>query len=768
MNCLMSAFEADAAPLPPPASAFEIEQLGDVRLFLELVVNEKASGKIVPVTQRGGHFLVDADDLRAVDLPLPDEQADEVEIDTLPGVVATYDESAQRLLLTVPPAWLPMQQIGKADRFERAPALTSTGAVLNYDVYTTVPTHGGTRTAAWTELRMFGELGALRTTGVYQHATGGHGAGPDAANRYIRYDTGWRYADEDRMLTYEAGDLVSGALGWTSPVRLGGVQVARNFAVRPDVVTYPLPQFAGSAAVPTAVDLFVNGYKSSSAHVDPGPFTLTNVPFVNGAGEAVVVTTDALGRQVSTTVPFYVSSSLLRPGLYDFAVAAGFLRRDYGLDNFSYGPGAASATMRYGITDYLTAEAHAEASAGLAVGGLGGVAQLGYYGTLNAAVSQSRAAGRSGTQVVAGYQYSNRNFSAGAQHVRRNADFNDLAGHGIQLYLTSREATQANASVALGDWGSIGAGYFDLRAADRSRTRLVNLSWSKPLWGNSSVMVSANRDLDSGKWSGALQLVVPVGRQGTASASVDRTGDTTTGRVQYNRSIPSDGGFGWNVGYAGADRGSSYQQGSIAWRGDRIRVQAGVFGSGSAYTGWGDLSGALLWMGNAVFAANRVADAFVLVDTGVPDVPVRFENQRVGKTDADGHLLVPWTTPYYNAKYEIDTLGLGVGMEAREVEKRVAVKAGSGYVLPFPVRQVRAATLVLHDAAGKPLPVGAVATTDGGQTAYVGWDGLVYLEHLAPRNAVTVDLPGGGRCGTSFALPSSPGQIPRIGPLTCR
>ena len=87
------------------------------------------------------------------------------------------------------------------------------------------------------------------------------------------------------------------------------MQLSRDFAVRPDLVTYPLPQFAGEAAVPSSVDLFINGYKSESALLQPGPYTLTNVPFINGAGEAVVVTTDALGRQVSTTVPFYVTSS---------------------------------------------------------------------------------------------------------------------------------------------------------------------------------------------------------------------------------------------------------------------------------------------------------------------------------------------------------------------------------------------------------------------------------------------------------------------------
>jgi outer membrane usher protein len=130
----------------------------------------------------------------------------------------------------------------------------------------------------------------------------------------MRYDTTFRFTDEQRLLTYEAGDLVTGALPWSTSVRIGGVQLSRDFGARPDLVTYPLPAFAGEAAVPTSLDLFINGYKSSTTELQPGPYTLTNVPFINGAGEAVVVTTDALGRQVSTTLPFYVTSSLLPEG----------------------------------------------------------------------------------------------------------------------------------------------------------------------------------------------------------------------------------------------------------------------------------------------------------------------------------------------------------------------------------------------------------------------------------------------------------------------
>lgn len=76
----------------------------------------------------------------------------------------------------------------------------------------------------------------------------------------------------------------------------------------------------GDAAVPTSVDLFINGYRSGSTQLQPGPFTLTNLPYINGAGDAVLVTTDALGRQVSTTLPFYVTSDLLKQGLSDGAV----------------------------------------------------------------------------------------------------------------------------------------------------------------------------------------------------------------------------------------------------------------------------------------------------------------------------------------------------------------------------------------------------------------------------------------------------------------
>lgn len=360
---------SNAGDLPPPPTG--MEAVADAQLFLELVVNQMNTGRVVAVEQRGGRLFLPASVLRETGMKLPEHLSAEVGLDSLEGLHSEYDSQGQRLLLNVPPEWLPEQFIGNRQAYPRTPALSSFGALLNYDLYLNDTDDGGTYLAAWNEVRFFDSWGTLSNTGQYRRTLSGD-ASSTLNNGYLRYDTTWRYSDDDRLLTYEAGDLVSGALPWSSSVRLGGVQLSRDFGVRPDLVTYPLPQFAGEAAVPSSVDLFINGYKSSSADLQPGPYTLTNIPFINGAGEAVVVTTDALGRQVSTTVPFYVTSSLLQQGLTDFSVAAGTLRRDFGIRDFGYGPGVTSGSLRYGLTDSLTLESHAEASDSLTLGGVGG------------------------------------------------------------------------------------------------------------------------------------------------------------------------------------------------------------------------------------------------------------------------------------------------------------------------------------------------------------------------------------------------------------
>lgn len=756
MACAAASSAGAQAP-PPPAMQLQSSAL----LRLELVVNGAPTGRVVPVEQEGGRYLINAQDLRDVDIQLDPEIVGRVDAGRLPGVEIKYDEGGQRLIMRVPGEWLPRQRLGEHGQ-ERIVPQSSFGALLNYDLYATRAGNGAAYANLWAETRMFGAFGVVRSTSTYRRSLSGRGE-----HRFTRYDTGWTYVDEEHVRTYEAGDLVTRTLPWSNPVRLGGFQISRDFAVRPDIVTYPIPTFSGMAAVPSAVDLFINGYRTAGGELKPGPFTLGDVPYLTGGGEATVVTTDAQGRRVSTTIPFYVANTLLRPGLSDFSFAAGMLRRDYGLDNLSYGPFAASGALRHGVTDWLTLEAQAQTAPSLQLGGVGGVARLGNWGVIDGSIALSRHRSRTGAQTAIGYQYNARRFNIAVSHIRRDTEFADLARYDVDFDLPRRQ-TIANGSIVLGDeLGTLGLGYIDSQQ-QHERFRLANLSYYKPLWRGGGLLLSANRDLVSGTTAATFQIFASFGQGGSAAASIEQApGGTLRERVGYNQSVPAQGGFGWRTELA---HGPDVQyQADATWRTSAMQVQAGVYGSGGRQTQWSDIGGSLVVIDGGAFLTNRINDAFVLVSTdGVPAVPVRQENQLVGVTNSKGHLLIPWVSAYHGTKFEIDPLDLPAHFSTPVVEQRAAVKLGGGRIVRFPVRAVRSGMLILRDSHGQPLSPGTPVTVGDALAGHVGWDGIVYLEDLSDNNNLSVSLSDGSICHAVFKLPASSTGIAQIGALTCQ
>ena len=748
--------------------------------YLELVINGRGTGKVLPVSYRDGHYYTQAGPLLDAGVRLQADPGAEVAVDAIEGVRAVYNGNAQQLQLTLPLDWLPNQIAGTTASDAHIPAISSLGALFNYDIYTSdVSGPGGWDTSAWLEQRVFDGFGFISNTGVYRHDQGG---GHSGKHGYMRYDTSWRFNDEDRMLSYAAGDITTGSLAWTGAVRVGGVQIQRNFGLRPELVTYPLPQFSGEAAVPSAVDLYINGYKSSSTDLQPGPYTINSVPFINGAGEATVVTRDALGRQVSVSVPFYVTSTMLKTGLSDYSLSVGALRQNYGVRSFDYGKAVASGSFRYGMSDWFTFESHAEVAPHLGMAGLGGNIALGRLGTLNVAYAQSQYRGGSGRQYTAGYSYYARAFGVAAQHLQRSAGYMDLSRYSIMdaardfavpMPIRSaimRRSDQITGSVTLGRAGSLGAGYFDARSSNGERTRLVNLSYTRSLWRGSSLYASINRDLGASGYSAQLQLLVPLGNDnGTLTFDTTRDRDHhTSARATYSRVTPVEGGWGWNLAYAGGTR--SYRQADVTWRGPNFQVQGGAFGAPGNYTRWADLSGSVVWMDGGLFATNTITDAFALISTdGYSGVPVSYENQVRGVTDRNGHLLVPSVSSYYPGKFAIDPLNLPADVDVPEVEGRIAVRQGSGALLRFPIRRVLTVNVSLVDDSGKPLPRGLIVhDLDSGRQTFTGWDGLVYLEDVQSETRVRVDEADGNSCTALIVTDAGKeGQMTRPGPVTC-
>lgn len=724
-------------------------------LQLELVVNGVSSGLIVPVTLAGGRFAMAASDLAAAGVALPVGLSGMLDLGALAGVAVDYDQPNQRIRLDLPSAWLPHQAVGGGGTARQRPQ-SSVGMVLNYDLNFTDTDDRAPRLVAWGEARIFGDFGQVSLTGAVR------------GGQVIRYDFSWSHSDDERMITYEAGDFVTRSLSGNRPVRMAGLQISRDFSVRPDVITYPLPEFAGDARLPSAVDLLIDGYRATGGQVAPGAFAIGAMPGLNGAGQATLNVTDMLGRRVSTTIPFYVSNDLLRAGLIDFSGSIGMLRRNYGRRNFDYGAAAATGALRYGASRLITVEASAEASSGFASASLGALVQLGNAGVVNAGYAVSDERGESGDRISLGYQYRARRFGFAASHVRESEGFSDLAS--LDDRHEARTTTTVATSLSSDMLGNFGASYIatsDRRGQDLG---LASGSWSMPLSGGVTLFTSGTYEVRRRQWSGALNLILPLGGgRGTAAASITREArGATTLRADYGRAVPVNGGLGGNLTLARASDTGRYGSGELAWRTAAMEMRGGVYGGRHDMTRWAGVSGSVVAIGGDVLLANRVADSFVLVDTGRAGIPVRYENQLVGRSGRDGHVLVPWVPAYYAAQYSIDPFDLPTNVSAPVVERRVAVARGSGLVLEFELRTMRSGRITLVDRAGAPLPVGATASINGGARLAVGWDGFLFAEALDDSNMVTVALPDGEHCTAEFLAPPPGAEDAMIGPVACR
>ncbi|MDU2939352.1 MAG: fimbria/pilus outer membrane usher protein [Enterobacteriaceae bacterium] len=763
----------DALPPPPDASAVNARSL----YHLALVINHYDTRQVLPVVQREGNYFMSSADLQRAGLPGEHLPQGEVNLSTLPDVRVDYDGNGQRLLLSVPRDWLPARATSFQDGVPRSEPVNGQGALVNYDLYTSQTEHGAGQISLWHEFRYFYDAGSLSSTGSLRHILSGNYPQQEG---YIRYDTTLNITNEDDITQWSVGDVISDSLSWSNSVRIGGLRYGRDFSLRPDLVTWPLPAFSGEAAVPSSVDLFIDGYRAGSTQLQPGPFSLTNLPYVNGAGNAVLVTTDALGRQVSTVLPFYVDSELLSPGLSDGAITLGALRRSYGVDNFDYGPAVASGSYRYGVTDWLTMESHAESAQSLALGGIGSIVRLWRLGVVNSAWSQSEMRGESGHQLNWGYQYNTSTFSLGTQHTRRNATFGNLALYDRPVMMDannhpiaslSKSADQYSLSMNLEEFGNVGAAWIGVQSFDGQRSELLNISWSRNLWGSSSIYLAASHDQQQDDWTMAMSIQIPLGERDGAGISMEKTPDAgSTQRVNYSHAMPADGGFGWDLAWARQSQASQYQQASLGWRNNNVELQGGGYGERDMMTWWGEAMGALVLMDGQFFTANKINDAFVVISTdGFADIPVSYENQPVGKTDKNGYLLVSGVSAYYPASYRIDALNLPADTRLRETEQRVALRRNSGYLVEFPMTQTKVASVILHDEEGQDIPLGSQVYRNRQATTVVGYDGIAWLENLSAVNELKIAKTDGSTCHVTLTLRENPlHKLQTYGPLTCK
>jgi outer membrane usher protein len=557
---------------------------------------------------------------------------------------------------------------------------------------------------------------------------------------------------------------------------MGGAQVQRNFSLRPNLITMPLPDFTGSAVVPSNIDVYVNNVKTYSQQVEAGPYHIENLPVITGSGSARVVVTDSTGRQTEQEQQFFTSPDLLRRGLYDYSLDVGVARLDYGTESFAYdGTPLALASFRYGITDWLTGELHGESDATLMNAGFGIVAGLGSLGEVTAALAASEGDNGFGGLFFGGWesQFGRINFSASTR--RKFGNYDDLASATAETGSISVIGTDPRAVDQLSlSYGfpifqaSAGLGLVHLQTEKGDHTVIASGTLTKSFANNLSLYASGFWETASeGEYGVYAGLSYTFGNSLSASSNASLSEGSVTAVASLAKSRDGDpGSYGWRVSKGVG--GIPFTAADADYQSTKGLFQAKAFQQGTGASIGMALDGAVVAAGGGVFLGNRIDEAFAVVDVGAGNVPVQLENRAVGATASNGKLLVTGLKAYENNKISIEIANLPVMADIPKTETMVVPRENSGVTIDFGIKTRNAAAIVIvTDEGGKVLPVGSTITVKGqGEPFLVGFDGQVYVSGLAERNEFESTV-NSVACYGSFEFNPAKDEQQTIGPVKC-
>lgn len=691
-------------------------------------------------------------------------------LDTLPS--ATYRLNRQNMSLEIeaPANAFVGSTLVLQGALATPPPRPQPGVLLNYDLSLQRGMGGGPLSGGVAlEVVAFSQLGSwvssalVRTDGTQRTAE--------------RLDSFWRYDMPGRLETLVLGDTVGAVGGWSRPVRYGGIRWARDFGMNPSFVTRPQPSLSGAAALPSTVELLVNNARRMSQPVPPGPFELTHLPVVTGAGVLNLVVRDLLGRETVVQQRYYASPRLLAPGLNDFSLETGWLRTGYGQDNH-YGDFFGAATWRRGMSKRLTGEARVELQAARRAAGieLAGLVSDWAVGRVALATSSgsSPGANEQGQLLQLGIE---RNTPRGGgtlqfeQASRSFAPFGEVMGTPLAAAQRAHQRWLLGMGGAL--WGSLSGGLSYVSqtrwSGERTKNTTLSLDWS--LWQRASLTLALNKRFDSDRaWRASLRISLPLEGGLVTGSRVEMGSDgLVTAALSAARNPPAGLGLGWRVDTSTQEnqRASLGLQGSTSamdWALDlagdaagRIATRAGVRGT-------------LGLMADLPFASRAVGQgSFAVVDVGgLAGVPIKRSHQVVAKTDSRGLAFVPGLLPWQENQIEIDPVDLPLDMAVGQTVQQVTPYPGSGSVVVFAVRRTRQALVVLQQSDGTSIPLGAqVRLLPDGPEFVAGRRGEVWLTDLAAgHQALRVRWAGGG-CKLVLTVPEGDGTPAKIGPLTC-
>jgi outer membrane usher protein len=802
-----------------PISAQDTSSIISMPLQLEAVINDKPTGLIIPVIKReDGTLAIERVELEEIGVKTPGSESarDYIELQQA-GFTHTYDEVRQRINLTLSQEQrLPRVIDVRGELPAQPPVSSGWGALLNYVAFTS----SSTITNEWrltpaitnlsADLRMFSPYGVVTQTGIigntpaYDLWKSDHASG-------LRLETTYSFADPNTQRMYRAGDLITGSLEWTRPMRMGGLQMQRNFALRPDIVTAALPSASGSAAVPSSVDVLVNGVRVLTQQVQEGPFRLTNLPISASNGDVQMVIRDATGRETRTALVLFSSERLLAPGMFDYTMEMGLARKFYSMRSNDYDNRLLfSGSSRYGLYDWMTLQNHAELGSGGGNLGAGIAMSIGRFGTITSAFSASRFGQSSGAQIYLSYAVLTSlgiSFSASTQRTFKSYD--DLpsatamrwvkdahkldpfdapvSSSSTYLFYTHPPKEIHRASIGshvLGLGGHASLAFAQI-AADprdlmvtspeqvRTLSRTISATYSRAIPFDGNFFVTAFGNVSGRKERGLFAGVsFPLGGRMQIGGGLQTVSNGSSGSANLGGNIFANkplgleiGSYGWSASATGGT--TSMFAGSASYRSSFGIARVTTLNQNNIMNATAQFEGAVALIDGNIALGSRVDDAFVIVRTDAPDVVVRHENNPIGKTNLLGTMLVPNLRSYQRNKIDIDPMTLPADLITSRTQDIVAPAFRSGIALDFTKPQGKTPTLlIVTGPTGQFVEPGSKGILRANQTSFVvGFDGKAYVSLTDAGNEIEIDL-GNRQCRAVVNRPKDASSHQEV-PVTC-
>ncbi|AVF43874.1 fimbria/pilus outer membrane usher protein [Acinetobacter nosocomialis] len=767
------------------------QNLNFIQLFLNISINSNPSEDLFSVKQsKDGKLYIRSGDLKTLrvkmDEHIPDSQW--VCINQLKGIQFKYLENEQSLNLQVPASMLTGYSVELSGQQTTSSGLLKmkplNAAILNYSLYHTI-TNDESIFSGSAEGIFNSALGNFSSGVLYN----GSNETSYSHEKWVRLESKWQYVDPEKVRIYTLGDFVSNSSDWGSSVRLAGFQWSSAYTQRGDIVTSALPQFSGSAALPSTLDLYVNQQKIYSGLVPSGPFDIKQLPFISG-NEVTLVTTDATGQQSITKKPYYFSSKILAKGINEFSVDVGVPRYNYGLYSNDYDDATfASGAIRYGYSNSLTLSGGAEASTdGLSNVGTGFAKNLFGVGVINADLAASQYKDENGYSALVGLEGRiSKNISFNTSYRKVFDNYFDLARVSQIRYLKdnqmSAEPQNYLSYSALADeiiraginynfYAGYGVyvGYNQIKYSDNSY-KLLSANLSGSLNKNWGFYSSAYKDYENHKDYGiyfALRYTPSTRTNAITSVSSD------SGRLTYRQEVfvlsePKINSFGWG-GYVERDQDAHTNNASIY---GSYRARAAYLTGRYNRIGDNDqvalsATGSLVAAAGRIFAANEIGDGYAVVTNAGPQSQIINGGINLGTTDKSGRFLIPSLMPYRENHIYLDPSYLPLNWNVKSTDQKTVVGYRQGTLVDFGAHQVVSGLVRIVDKNNMPLLPGYSVRINGQQDALVGYDGEVFVPNLLRQNKLEVDLLDHGSCQVNFTYNSNQYSTKKLGPYICQ